>query len=91
MHLDDAVNVGVGEVGQGDIVAVQKGQTGVVVLEVQRLAHAFRKLVDEAEDAFVAAGVLFVHEGRGKLHAGILVFFLVQRKGQQFRPSVDKQ
>ena len=56
-HLaaDDAVKFVVVDVGHGDVVAHHQGQAPVVVLDVQRLAHSRRHLVDEAEDAVIPA------------------------------------
>ena len=53
--LDNPVKFRWPEVGQGDVVAVEEGEAVVLVLDVQRLAQAFGKLVDETEDAVVAA------------------------------------
>ncbi len=65
VHLDDAVDLVVLHVRHGDIVAEQKkGQTLVVVLEIQRLSQAAGDLVHKAEHAFVAAGVLLVAPDR---------------------------
>ena len=62
VHLDDAVDLMVLHVRHGDIVAEQKGQALVVILEVKALAHTGGHLVDEAEHAVVGAGVLLVAE-----------------------------
>ena len=69
MHRDDAVDLAVVDVRQRDVVAEQERKARVVVLEVQRFAHAGRKLVDEAENAFVAAGALLIHQIRLELEA----------------------
>ena len=47
-------------VRHGDIVAEQKGQALVVVLEVKALTHSRGQLVDEAKHAVIGAGVLLV-------------------------------
>ena len=60
VHLDDAVDLVVLHVRHGDIVAEQKGEPLVVVLEVKALPHSGRQLVDEAEHTVVGAGVLLV-------------------------------
>src|SRR5688500_16625355 len=49
-------------VGQRHVVTVQKAEAEVVVHQVQRLAHAFRHLVNEAENALVVAGMDLVRE-----------------------------
>ena len=60
VHLNDAVDLPVGEVGQRDVVAEQEGQPLIVILEIQALPHTGGQLVDEAEHAMVVAAVLFV-------------------------------
>ena len=57
-HFHDALNLRGREVGERDVVTVQKRQPLVVVLEIQAFAQAARVLVDEAEDAAVAAAAL---------------------------------
>ena len=69
VHLDDAVDLVVLHVGHGDIVAKQKGQALVVVLEVKALTHSRGQLVDEAEHAVVGTGVLLVAQIGGKAAA----------------------
>ena len=75
MHINDPLHLVLGQVGQRDVVAEQKGQAAVVVLEIQRLAHAGRQLVDKAEDAFVAAGMLAVHQIGFKFQPQLFVLF----------------
>ena len=53
---DDPLERGLVEIAERDVVAVQERQPEIVVLHVQTLAHALRKLVDEAEHALVGAG-----------------------------------
>ena len=69
VHLDDAVDLVVLHVGHGDIVAEQKGQALVVVLEVEALTHPRGQLVDEAEHTVVGAGVLLVAQIGGEVAA----------------------
>ena len=76
VHLDDALGLPLGEVRQGDVVAEQKGQALVVVLEVERFPQALGHLVDEAEHAVVRAGVLFVDQIGLKFAAEGLVIAL---------------
>ena len=51
-----ALEVGLGEAGEGGEVPVEKGESVVVVLQVEAAPHALRELVDEAERAVVVAG-----------------------------------
>ena len=69
VHLDDAVDLVVLHIGHGDIVAEQKGQALVVVLEVEALTHSRGQLVDETEHTVVGAGVLLVAQIGGEVAA----------------------
>ena len=77
VHGDQAFYVGIAQIGERDVVAVQKGETVVVVLKIERFAHSFWKLIDKAEHATVCAGVLFIHQGCFKFKIDIVVFALV--------------
>jgi len=52
---EDAVELPRAEVGQGDVVAVQEGEPVVLVAHVQTAPVPLGHLIDEAEDALVAA------------------------------------
>lgn len=67
-----------GQVGQGDVIAEQEGQAAVVVLEIQTFPHTGGHLVDEAENAFVPAGMLLVHQIGLKIQADILLICLTE-------------
>ena len=66
-----------GEAGERREVPVEERQPVVVVLEVQRPAHAPRELVHEAELAVVVAGLHAVEHGRVDLRAERLALALV--------------
>ncbi|CDC73544.1 unknown [Candidatus Colimorpha enterica] len=91
LHFDDARDIVFVHVGQGYVVAHQEGEAGVVVLEVKRLSHSRRELVDEAENALIAAGALFVHEKRIELKPDIVVSRLFYRYFQKLGAAVDEQ
>jgi hypothetical protein len=74
VHADDAVNVGVSQIGQCDVVAMQEGQTGIVILKVKRLTKSLGILIDEAKYASVLAGVLFIHKRSFKIQTNIIIF-----------------
>ena len=77
MHFDNPLDVTFLEVGEGGVIAKQKGHSGIVILKVKALAHPRRCLVDKAEDAGVFAAHLTVHQIGFKLQSQIvvLVFF----------------
>ena len=62
-----ALEVHLGESGQGGEVAVEEGEAVVVVLQGEAAPHPFGELVDEAELAVVVAGADPVEHGRGHL------------------------
>ena len=76
LHADDAVGILVAQIGHGDIVAQQEGQTGIVVLKIQALAHALGQLIDEAEDAPVGTALLGIHQIGLELQTQILALGL---------------
>ena len=69
VHLDDAVDLVILHIGHGDVVAEQKAQPLVIILEIQALAHTRGQLVDEAEHAVVGAGMLLVAQIGGEIAA----------------------
>ena len=92
VHFNNTFDVAVLQVGQSGIVAKQEGHTGVVVLEVQGRTHSFWGLIHKAEDAFVAAAHLFIHQIGLKLQTQIIVFaFAHQNRTQLLRLIVEKQ
>ena len=84
VHFDDAGNILVGHVGEGDIAAEQKAHAAVVILEVQRFPHPLRELIDKAEDAFIGAAVLPVHQVILKLQSQLVIFRLADGKTEGF-------
>ena len=62
------------QVGQRDVVSHHQRQPPVVVLDVERLAHAGRHLVNEAKRAFVAAEARLAHQ-RGRKDKAKRLFF----------------
>ncbi len=66
MLLGDALDVGVGEVGERDEVALQERQPVVVVAQVERAPQPLGELRHEAERAAVAAGADAVEDRLGE-------------------------
>ncbi len=61
-HFNDTVDLTLINVRQRDVVAEQKRKAIIIILKIERFAHAGRQLVNEAEHALVAAGALPVHK-----------------------------
>ena len=70
---------------------MDKGESGVIVLEIDRLTHTLRILVDKAENALVFTALLFVHKRSLKLKSDILVFILFNNGGISFSVALKKQ
>jgi len=73
---DQAIQFLVRDIGQGHIVAGQKGQAQIIIFEIQGLAQTLRQLVDETEDAFVVAMGAFVEQSLLELQPQILILVL---------------
>ena len=61
-QLNNPPHLPVRQVGEGDIIAHQEAQPGVVVLEIEGVPAAGGHLVHEAEQAVIGAGPGLVHE-----------------------------
>ena len=73
MVADNPVDIVVAHVGQCNIVSLQEGQTRIVILKIQGGTHSRRHLIDEAENAVVAAGTVLIHELVLECNADFLV------------------
>ena len=62
VHFEDALHVLLGQIGHGNVVAHQERQPRVIVLDIQRVAHALGQLVDEAEHAAIGAALHLIHQ-----------------------------
>ena len=90
-HVYDAPDLFLFQVRQGDVIAEQEGKAGIVVLEIKAFPHPLGKLVDEAEDAVVAAASLLVHQVGFKLQTYVLVFLLAHQHRAHLRPLLHRQ
>ncbi len=77
MVSDNPIDIMIRHIGKSHIVALQKGKPGVIILEIQSLPHPFGHLVNKAEDAFVMAAPIFVHQPVLKRNSQILVVLLI--------------
>ena len=84
VHFDDAGDVLIGHIGEGDIAAEQEAHAAVVIFEVEGFAHAAGQLIDEAENALIGAVVLAIHEVIGKFQPQLVVLLFFDVKGERF-------
>ena len=74
---DHTVDIFVAHIGQSHIIPLKKRQPGIIVFEIQCIAHSGRHLIYEAEDTAVAAGTVIVHQAVLKLHPQIFLKLLL--------------
>ena len=84
MHLNDAVDLPLAEVGKCDIVAKQEGEPLIIILEIQGLPHTRGELVDKAEHAVVGTAVFFVAEISFKIAAERFILRLLYCQRTRF-------
>ena len=77
MHVNNPLNFRLRKICKGNIITEKKGQTGVIILEIYTLPHTLGILIYEAEDAFVFAGLLFVHQRGCKFKTDLKIVFLL--------------
>ena len=75
-HFDDAVDIFLLKICKGYIVSEKESETGVIVFKIKGLSHSRRHLVDEAENAFVFAGMFLIHKIVFKIKTEIFIFLL---------------
>ena len=75
-QINDALSLPLRQIGEGDIVALQKAQPGIVVLKIEGLAHSGGHLVHEAEHTVVGAAAHFVHQIGVEIQPKIQAIFL---------------
>src|SRR6266540_1193735 len=82
MLLSDALPVVLGEIRQGDKVAVKEAQAVIIVFQIERPAHTLWHLSQKAEWALVIAGSQPVEQRLDELDADCFVgifFDLIDR------------
>ncbi|MPM57085.1 hypothetical protein SDC9_103903 [bioreactor metagenome] len=76
MQVHDAPGFPFAEVGEGNIIAHEKGQAGVVILKIEGLPQAGGQLIHKAEDTPVGAGAGPIHQIGLKLQTQVLPLVL---------------
>ena len=86
VHIYYPLHLGVGEIGQRDIIAEKEREPRVVILEIEAVPQPLRELVDKTKDAFIFAAVLLIHEVCLKLKPDIVALILMD--DDQLRAAV---
>ena len=80
MILLNALKIPVHHIGQGNEIAIQKGHTIVIILDIQTIPHIGSYLVYKAEIAVISTMSNAVKNSRFKLYSQLLVIILVKLK-----------
>ena len=75
-HFYYSVNVLLTHIRKSDVIAVNEGETRVVILKIKRLTKSLWVLVNKAKNTLVCARMLFIHERCFKIKAYVVVLAL---------------
>ena len=73
-HFYDSVNVLFLKVCKSYIVSEKEAKSGIVIFKIKSFSHSRRHLVDEAENAFVFAGMFLIHKIVFKIKTKVFIF-----------------
>ena len=77
MIPDNPVNIVITHIGKRHIIPLKERKSGIIIFKIQCFTHIFWHLIDKAEDTFIPAGTVLIHQSLFKLNPQIfLVFFL---------------
>ena len=100
MISDNSVNIMVAHIRESHIISLQKRQSGIIILKIESISHPLRHLVDKAENTFVPAGTIFIHQAAVKLNPQIFLeilfylqfpFFLIRFSNQNLKIFIIDQ
>ena len=91
VQVDDPLSLPFREIGQRGIVAQQKAEPLVIVLDIQGRPHIGRHLIHEAEQTVVGAPVHLVHQVGGKIQSQILPLRLADRNRADMTVTLKTQ
>jgi hypothetical protein len=80
--------VGVAEVGECEIGAIEKTESIVVILEIKTVSMAWRLLIDEAEGTTIGALPQTVKQSFGERQSKAIVSILLQLNAMQLTGTV---
>ena len=74
MHFYNALDLMLGNIGEGYIIAEKKGKARVIILKIKAFAQPGRQLIYKAKNALIAAGMLLIHKISFKFKPKLLIF-----------------
>ena len=77
LHLDNTVHIFLLHIRQGNIIALQERQTGIIIFKIQGLTHSRRHLVDKTKNTLVAAGTVVAHQTIFKFYAKVIIILFL--------------
>ena len=80
MIIYNAINVMIRHVCQCDIISLQKRKPGIIIFKIKCITHTFWHLINKAENTFIMAGTIVIHQTIFKLNPDIIfiLFFYLK-------------
>ena len=76
MVADNLLNILFLQIGQRNIVTLQKGKTRIIIFKIQCISHTRRHLINKTENTLIMAGMIFIHHTILKFHSQVFLKFL---------------
>ena len=73
--IDNFLQIMFAHIGKCQIISLKERKTGIIILKVKSIPHAFGQLVDKAEHALISAGTVIIHQTVFKFHSQIVFIF----------------
>ena len=73
---DNPLHIPVTHICQGNIISLEKRQPGIIIFKIQRIPHSRWHLINKAEDAFIPAGMILIHQALIKCNSQLFIRIL---------------
>ena len=77
MEPDDPVDILFRHIGKRNVISLQEGKSGIIILKIQSFPHSLWHLVNKTEHTLVMAGMVFIHQTVFKHKSDILRIILL--------------
>ena len=75
--FNNPLHIPFGHIGKRHIITLKEGKSGIIILKIKAFPHSLRHLIDKAENTFIAAGTVFIHQSVFKGNSQILFIILI--------------
>ena len=77
MVPDDPVYIMITHIGQGHIISLYEGQSGIIIFKIKSISHSRRHLVNKTENAVIGTGTIIIHQILLKGNPKVFFIFLL--------------